>query len=185
MHITARLDEATIAQLLGELLPAQILLDDQGEKGRWIRIEQPRQVDFIADRGLRLQTSGQIQWLAAGLPITVTLNSVQVMLEPQVVEEPAGGRLVFHTSLEDLDLKNVPGFLDRGLLGIINGKLESQGNALAWHFGKSLTVNADLPGSIVPPEAFQMSVRNARVAVLADALELTVGFDMRFSRAGK
>jgi hypothetical protein len=107
------------------------------------------------------------------------------MLQPEVVEDPAGGRLVFHPALEDLDLKNVPGFLDRGVVGMVNGKLESQGNALAWDFGKSLAVNAPLPPSIVPPEAFQMSVRNARVVVLADALELTVSFDMRFSRAGK
>jgi hypothetical protein len=185
VHITARLEEATIRQLLGELLPATILLDDQGDRGRWIRIETARGVDFIADRGLRVETSGQIQWSAAGLPINLTLNAVQLLLVPEVVDTPEGGRLVFHPSLEDLDLKNVPGFLDRGVLGIVNGKLDSQGNALAWDFGKSLTVNAPLPASISPPESFQMSVQNARVAILADALELTVTFDMRFSRAGK
>lgn len=183
MHITARLEEATIQQLVSELLPAVILLDEQG--GRWIQLDRASKVDFIAGRGLRLQTSGQIQWLAAGLPITLTLNTAQLLLEPEVVADPAGGRLVFHPSLEDLDLKNVPGFLDRGVVGIVNGKLDSQGNALAWAFGKSLTVNAPLPASISPAEAFQMSVNNARVVVLADALELTVTFDMRFSRSGK
>jgi hypothetical protein len=183
VHINARLEEATIQQLLSELLPTTILLDEQG--GRWIQIERARQVDFIADRGLRLQTSGQIQWLAAGLPINLTLNAVQLMLTPEVVADPAGGRLVFHPSLEDLDLKNVPGFLDRGLLGIVNGKLDSQGNALAWDFGKALTVSAPLPSSISPAEAFQMSVSNAQVVVLADALELTLTLDMRFSRLGK
>jgi hypothetical protein len=185
VQITARLDEATIDQLLSELLPARILLDEQGEKGRWIQLEPARKVDFIADRGLRVETSGQIQWLAAGLPITLTLTTIQLLLSPEVVADPAGGRLVFHPALEDLDLKNVPGFLDRGVVGFVNGKLESQGNELAWDFGRALTVNAPLPPSIVPSEAFQMSVRSAQAVVLADAIELTVSFDMRFSRSGK
>jgi hypothetical protein len=185
VQITARLEEATIEQLLGELLPATILLDEQGTRGRWIQIEQAHKVDFIADRGLRLETSGQIQWLAAGLPINLTLKTVQLLLQPEVVATPEGGRLVFHPALEDLDLKNVPGFLDRSVVGIVNGKLESQGNALAWDFGKALTVNAPLPPGIAPAEAFQMSVSNARVVILADALELTLSLDMRFSRSGK
>jgi len=182
VHITARLDEATIKQLLAELLPAKILLDEEGDKGRWVRIEPPGQVDFIADRGLRLQTSGQIQWLAAGLPINLTLNSVQLMLRPEIADDAHGGRLVFRPALEELDLKNVPGFLDRGVAGIINGKLASQGDELAWEFGRSLAVNYPLPPTIVPHEAFQKSVRAAQVAVLHDALELTLTFDMRFSR---
>jgi hypothetical protein len=68
---------------------------------------------------------------------------------------------------------------------MVNGKLDSQGNALAWDFGKALTVNAPLPSSISPAEAFQMNVSNAQVVVLADALELTLTLDMRFSRLGK
>src|SRR5262249_8051913 len=110
VQIKARLEEATIQQLLNKLLPATILLAEQEERGRWIRSEPARKVDFIADRGLRLESSGQIQWLAAGLPITLTLNTVQLLLQPEVLATPAGGRLVFHPSLEDLDLKNVPGF---------------------------------------------------------------------------
>jgi hypothetical protein len=182
VHITSRLDEETIRQLLGELLPVKILLDEEGDKGRWISIEPASQIDFVADRGLRLQTRGQIQWLAAGLPINLTLNTVQLMLRPEIANDPHGGRLVFRPALEDLDLKNVPGFLDRGVAGMINSKLASKGDELAWDFGRNLTVNVPLPPSIVPLEAFQLSVRAARVAVLADAIELTLTFDMRFSR---
>jgi hypothetical protein len=184
VQITARLDEATIDQLLGELLPARVLVDGHGDRGRWIQIERARRVDFIADQGLRVQSSGQIQWVAAGLPISLTLNSVQLMLTPVVVDDAHGGRLVFRPSLEELDLKNVPSFLDRGVLGIVNGRLEAQGDELAWHFGKSLTVNAPLPGSILPAQAFQLSVRASALAVHADAIELTLTFDMRFSRQG-
>ena len=104
------------------------------------------------------------------------------MLRPEIVADPHGGRLVFRPSLEELDLKNVPGFLDRGVAGIINGKLASEGDELAWDFGRSLEVNVPLPASIVPLETFQLSARAAQVVVLADALELTLSLDMRFSR---
>jgi len=56
VQITARLEEATIQQLLADLLPARIILDE-GDKRRWIQLEPARKVDFIADRGLRIETS--------------------------------------------------------------------------------------------------------------------------------
>ena len=182
MHITARLEEATVNELLGELLPVTILLDEERERGRWVRIEPASQIDFVADRGVRVHTSGQLQWLAAGVPITFTLNSVRLLLRPEIAGDPHGGRLVFRPALEELDLKHVPGFLDRGVAGIINGKLAAQGDELAWDFGRALAVNVLLPASITPLEAFQLSVRAARVAVLADAIELTATFDAQFSR---
>jgi hypothetical protein len=182
VQITARLDETTIKQLLDELLPARVILDGE-DRRRWIEIQPPTKVDFVADRGLRLETSGQIQWVAAGLPITVTLTSVQMMLAPEVVTDPHGGRLVFRPALEELDLKNVPGFLDRGLLGVVNGRLAAEGDELAWDFGKALTVNVPLPPSLEPQVNFQLSVRTATASVLADAIELTMVFDLRFSRA--
>jgi hypothetical protein len=184
VQITARLDEETIRTLVGQLLPARVLIDEQqGDRGRWIQLEAASQVDFIAGQGLRVQTSGQIQWQAAGLPIALTLNSVQLMVRPEVVTEPPGARLVFRPSLEELDLKNVPGFLDRSVLGMVNGKLRDQGDQLAWDFGETLTVSAPLPATIVPFETFHLAAREGTVSVLADALELTVSFDLRFSRA--
>jgi hypothetical protein len=186
VEITARLNEETTRKLVSELLPARILIDEQqGDRGRWVQLEPAGQVDFIEGQGLRLQTSGTIQWQAAGLPIALTLTSVQLMVRPEVVSEPSGARLVFRPAVEELDLKNVPGFVDRSVLGIVNGRLSAQGDELAWNFGKALAVSADLPATIVPSETFHMSVREGRVAVLANALELTVIFDMSFSRAAR
>src|SRR4051812_29056184 len=101
------------------------MIDDPGEKARWIQIEAASRVDFAAREGLRVQTSGHIQWYAAGLPLNLTLTSVELLLRPEVVEDPDGARLVFRPSLVDLDLKNVPGFLDRSVLGRVNGRLEA------------------------------------------------------------
>src|SRR5437660_11400606 len=91
--ITARLEEATVKVLLDELLPARMLLDDA--QTRWIQIERAQHVDFVEGEGLRVKSSGQLQWTAAGLPIGVTLKSAQLMLKPLVEADEHGGRLVF------------------------------------------------------------------------------------------
>src|SRR5438067_4732466 len=90
------------------------------------------------------------------------------------------GRL--RPSLEALDVKNVPGFLDRGLLGIVNGRLAARGQSLAWRMGRTLSVSAPLPRTIAPVDTFQPAVRTASVQVLDDAIELAVAFNLRFLR---
>jgi hypothetical protein len=185
VQITARLEEATVKELLSELLPATIDLDEEGEKGRWIRIDEARHVDFVSGEGLRVETGGQLQWSAAGLPISVTFQSAQLMLRPVVVEDEHGGRLVFKPALEALDLKNVPGFVDRGVLSIVNGRLDSQGDSLAWPFGQTLTVSVDLPPTLEPVDKLQLGVRSAQVVVLPDAIVFTVSFSMAFTRGAQ
>ena len=182
MLITARMEEGTVKQLLDELLPATMLLDEAGAKGRWIHIDRAQHVDFVAGEGLRVKTSGQLQWLAAGLPIGVTLTSAQLMLRPEVADDEHGGRLVFRPSLEALDLKNVPGILDSGVLSIVNGRLASQGDELAWRFGKTLAIEIPMPATLVPLDKFRLGARSGTVEVLDDALVLAVSVDLSFTR---
>jgi hypothetical protein len=182
VRITARLEEATVKELLGELLPATVILDDESEKGRWIRIDGARQVDFVAGEGLRVETSGQLQWSAAGLPLSVTFHTAQLMLRPEVADDKHGGKLVFKPSLEALDLKNVPGFVDRGVLAIVNNRLASQSDSLAWPFGKTLSVSVPLAGTLQPVEKLQLGVHSAVVEVEANAITLTLSLSVAFTR---
>jgi hypothetical protein len=180
--ITARLEEATVKQLLEEILPARIVFDgDDG--GRWIQIERARHIDLVAGAGLRVETGGQLQWQAAGLPIGVTFTSAQLMLRPEIVPDDRGGKLVFRPELEALDLKNVPSILDSGVLAIVNGQLASQSHALAWHFGQTLTHAVPLPPTIVPLETLHLASHDAKVEVLNDAVVFSVEIAVSFTRA--
>jgi hypothetical protein len=180
--ITARLEEGTVKELLDELLPARLLLDEAGEKGRWVELDRAQHVDFVAGEGLRVRTSGQLRWLAAGVPIGATLKSAQLMLRPVIADDEHGGRLVFRPSLEELDLKNIPGFLDSGVLSIVNGRLAAQGDELAWSFGKTLAVEIAMPASLVPLDKFRLTAGSGKVEVLDDALVLTVSAALTFTR---
>jgi hypothetical protein len=187
MHIVARLEEATLKSILDELLPIKILLDKPGDDpkatGRWVAIEPAHHVDFVAGQGLRLATSGQIHWIVAGMPVDATLHSAQVMLKPEIAADKHGGRLVFRPSLETADMKNVPSWLDTGIVMLVNGQLQSRGDDLFWDFGRDLSRSVALPPALVGVNSLQLAVNNAAVAVTTDAFQLTLTMGLRFQRA--
>jgi hypothetical protein len=182
MHIQARLDEATLRQLLDQLLPVTILLDDEGQNGgRSISIEPATTVDFVKGEGLRLVAGGRIRWTAAGLPVDATLHSAHVMLRPLVAADKHGGRLVFRPSLEEADLKNVPALVDRGVTALVNRQLESRGDQIAWDFGRTLAFSVPMPPALSGVESLQLSVRNGQVEVSDHAIELSLTLSIQFT----
>jgi hypothetical protein len=186
MHIVARLDEATLRQMLDELLPVTILLDDPGtepEKGRWVAIDPARTVDFVAGEGLRLVTGGRIRWITAGVPVEATLHSATILLRPIIAPDKHGGRLVFRPSLEDADLKNVPSLLDRGITALVNRQLEGRSDEIAWDFGRTLAFSVGLPSALQGVESLQLSVQNGQVTVSDHAVELTLQLSLHFRHA--
>jgi hypothetical protein len=184
MHITARLDEVTLRQLLGELLPVTILLDDEkGHDGRWVAIDPPRTVDFVAGEGLRLVAGGRIRWIAAGVPVEATLHAAHILLRPVIAPDKHGGRLVFHPSLEEADLKNVPALFDRGIAALVNRQLEGRSDQIAWDFGRTLSFSVGLPPALEGVSALQLSVQNGQVTVSDHALELALQLSLHFRRA--
>jgi hypothetical protein len=187
MHLRARLDEATLRTLLDELLPLTILLDtdadDGGRAGRWIRIEPATKVDFVAGQGLRLAAPGQIRWITKGLVTEWTLHAVQILLRPEIVANEHGGKLLFRPTVEIADVKNLPGFVDRGISALINNQLAARADEMSWDFGKSLGLVVPLPPMLEGVSTLALDVRDATVQVSDDAVELGVTMSIDFLRA--
>lgn len=182
MHIRAQLDEATVRALLAELLPLTVVLGDIESTTRWIRIDPARSVEFAANEGLRLEVGGQLRWETAGVPVLLTIQSAHLLVSPAVIDDDAGARLVFRPSLERMDLKSVPGFLDSGITALVNKRLEAEGDKLAWHFGRGLANRFPLPKEMVETEAFSLAAGTATVEVLPDALVLNLSLTTGFAR---
>jgi hypothetical protein len=182
MQLSARLDESTLRSILDELLPVTLLLDEGDRDGRWVRIEPTRVVDFIAGEGLRLVTSGRIRWITAGVPIEATLHSAEIMLRPRIAADVSGGKLVFGPSLEAVDLKNVPSFLDRGVVALVNRQLAARGEELAWDFGRSLGFTVAVPKLLEGVAALSLAAHGGTVNVTSDALELGLKLRLDFLR---
>ncbi len=190
MILLARLDETTLRTLLEELLPITIWLDAEADglpnrDGRSIRIDPAQSIDFVAGEGLRLVTGGKIRWIAAGVPFEATLLSVQLMLRPQIVPDKHGGRLVFRPQLEAADLKNVPAFIDRGVVSLVNRQLEARADEAAWDFGRTLGIKAPVPPTLEGVSSLALDVRNANLQIFDDAIELGLTIAIDFMRSGQ
>jgi hypothetical protein len=182
MHILARLEETTVRTLLGELLPVTVVLDEEEGEHRWIRIDPARTVEFVANEGLRLEVGGQLHWKTAGVPVLLTIHSAHLRLKPEVVDDAEGARLVFRPSLEKMDLKSVPGFLDSGITAIVNKRLDAEGDKLAWHFGRDLANRFPLPKELLEIAGFTLAAGTAIIEVLDDAIVFSLSLAMGFAR---
>jgi hypothetical protein len=187
MQLSARLDEPTLRAILDELLPVTLMLDDEPDKtddkpNRWVRIEPTSVVDFVAGEGLRLVTSGQLRWVTAGVPIEATFHSAEIMLRPRIAADARGGKLVLGPSLESVDLKNVPAFLDRGVVALVNRQLAKRDEELAWDFGRSLGFTVPMSPVLQGVSALVLAAHGGTVQVFADAIELGLSVRLDFLR---
>ena len=181
MRITAQLDETTVRRLLGELLPVTVMLDEE-DPARWIRIDPVSAVDFAPGEGLRVAVAGQLSWKLAGVQVAVTIQDALLLLRPEVRGEGTEARLLFRPSLEKMDLKNVPDLVDSGIAGLVNMRLESEGDKVAWHFGRDLTGRFPLGKDFVEIEGFGVGIGTASATVLADAIVLDLPLPLGFGR---
>lgn len=189
MHIRARLDEATLRRMLDELLPVTVMLDavpvapSEAKNGRWIQLDRSHHLDFVAGEGLRIGTSGRMRWITAGVPLEATLHSATVILRPVIVEDPRGGRLVFRPELEAADLKNVPAWLDRSIVAVVNGQLGARADEVAWDFGRTLGVVVPIPPMLEEISSLKLAVHGATVQVFDDAIEIGMTVALDFLRS--
>lgn len=183
MEIAASLDSDTVTQLLHELTPLTVHVAGSGEKGeRWVRVERPEHIEFVAGEGLRIRTAAKLQWTVAGIRIPFVIRSLQMMLRPLIAQIGNEGRLVFRASIESADLKGVPAMIDEGIVAKVNDLLEAQGDMLAWNFGAMLTRTVEMPESMEPIEALHLRATNGVVEVRSDGLRFALKIPMRFAR---
>jgi hypothetical protein len=183
MRITLYLEETALRQLIGDLLPVTILLDEErGLDGRWIRIDPVQQLDFGIDDGIRLVTSGQLRWIVGFVPVTLTVQRLALMLRPLVVGGGADSRVLFRPLLETADIRNVPDLLDRGIVDLVNRSLEARSHRWAWDVGRMLALRFVVADGLVPLEAAAVGVEAAWLRVSSDAIELTISLTAHISR---
>jgi hypothetical protein len=183
MQITVQLEERTLRQLLDELLPITILLDEtSGLGGRWIRIDPARHLRIGGDGGVRVVTSGALRWPLGPVPITLTVQHLVLTLWPVLVGTGWASRVLFRPVIETADLQNVPALLDRGLVGLVNRALDTRADRLAWDLGRTLALRFALPETLLPLEAASVDVETACLRLVGDVFELSVSLSMHISR---
>lgn len=186
LRITSELGEDVVRELLEQFFPATVDLNplqaDADAERRWLRIERPHQLDFVAGEGVRVRTAASLQWTAIGFAVPVTVHEIELMIVPAIAQDERGPKLVFRPSVEKADVKRLPAFLDQMVSRRINDALAAEGDLLGWHFGESLDLRVPLPPNLSPVDALQLGAGDMTVAVFDRAIVLTLEVKVAFTR---
>src|SRR4029079_3285925 len=145
-------------------------LGDADHPDRYIRIDPPELLEFVPQRGIRVETGAQLQWTVAGVALPFTIHSARLLLAPVAVE----GRFKLIVTLEEADLKNVPKLIDRSIVSHINARLAEKRDSISWNFIQTLTLRLALPATMSPLERFEMDATEAAVAIDDNALQVSL-----------
>jgi hypothetical protein len=179
IQVAAILDLDTVTRLLEELTPFTIQLGDADAPDRWFAVDRPTHVAFVPGAGVRIHTTARLRWSVAGVGVTCTIQSLELLLAPVL----AAGRLNIVPRIEDADLKNVPQFIDREIVERVNERLAANPEPLGWSFARTLTVRLGLPPSMAPVTGFELDAGPAALEVTADAIRMAVVLPVQFRRS--
>lgn len=180
IDVTLRHDE--VAALLGEAAPIRIHLTEHDEDRRFVELEPPSEVIFVAGQGIRIVTRGRLRHELAGVGLPFDIRRVQVMFAPEIVDTDDGQRLDFRLRIEAADLENVPGVVESVAIAKVNQALEPERVHMFWELAKTLSMSVPLPDRFEPLDRFLTRPRSAQVTVTHDSLILRVSLGLSLTR---
>lgn len=172
MELCAILTKEELAQVAAELLPLDVEISRRPR--RQISLGRAERVELVAGSGLRLAGKASMVWEIASLPVSLAVRRWQVMLSPRVVATPDGLSLAFEPSLECLDFRRIPGFVDDRVIAIVNEILTGQKSKLVWRFEKTLSVRKSTSGKFRPRKHFAIAPEGATVDVTSSRILLSI-----------
>jgi hypothetical protein len=179
MWLEAIVSREDLVRLLDQLLPVKINLDVP-ETDRWIKVGRATAVDLVADAGLRVSCPAELKWEIAGMGPTLTVETISLLLRPDVVEHGNGHTLDFHIEIEDVDIRGVPTVIESAILRKVNARLESE--KLSWNFTDTLTYSVPIGQLLESIASLNIGVAWGKRRVTAEGLALAVSFKVDFVR---
>jgi len=178
MQLCATLTKDDLSSIIEQITPLRVALRSR----RVITLGRPTKVELVAGAGLRVRGNARFTWDVGGLTIPVTLRSWQVLLVPSFATRHGRHVLVFNPTLEALDFKNVPMFLDGRIADAVKDGLAAQKSKLVWSFEKHLTLVRALPDKMSPAGEVKLAPTGGTVTVTATELRFTLEFGFRVRR---
>ncbi len=183
IDVTLRHDE--LLTLLTEAAPLRIHLTEGDEDRRYVELETPSAMTFVAGRGLRIVARGRLRHELAGVGLPFDIRRVQVLFPPEIVSGQHGLRLDFRLQVESADLENVPGVVESVVVSRVNQALEPERVHMYWELAQTLSTSVSLPQRFEPLDRFLTSARSAQMTVTNESLilRLSLGLSLTRSRA--
>ncbi|MET0341414.1 MAG: hypothetical protein ABW252_10445 [Polyangiales bacterium] len=181
MKFTAAFTRSELVDFASEWLPLKLLLGDVSKEDRYLALSEPRAIDLLPGKGLRLVCSAEIRWPLMGLTVPIKAHSLSVLLKPSIVVELGFPRLRFGIEIEKADLVSVPARIDAAITKAVNAALGERVK-VGWDFGAMLTRSIAMPRMLATTESLDLRVVSHALAVTADALTLELGVHASASR---
>jgi hypothetical protein len=193
MWLEAIITKEDFVQVLGELLPVKIYLDQEDEKegakeeakekekekDRWLLLGKATAVALVPE-GLRVTCPAEFSWSIAGVNPTMKLDELRVLLRPEVVEKNKGAVLEFNIQVEEADFHSLPEFIDATIAKAVNTALAAK--KPIWDFTDTLTHTVGLGKMFDPIEGLKIGVSWGKLRVNEEALTLVISFKIGFVR---
>ncbi|MEO8180481.1 MAG: hypothetical protein ABI895_16710 [Deltaproteobacteria bacterium] len=182
MEIDISLRQSEVVALLAEAAPLRVHLTKGDEDRRFVELEPPSEVIFVAGQGVRIITRGRVRHELAGVGLPFDIRRVQLMFAPEVVLGHHGQRLDFRLQVEEVDLENVPGLVEAVVISKVNQALEPEALRMYWELAQTLTLSIPLPERFEPLDRFLTTARSAQMTVTHDSLILRLSLGLALSR---
>lgn len=181
IDVTLRHDE--VVALLAEVAPVRIHLTEGDEDRRYVELETPSEVSFVAGTGVRIVTRGRLRHELAGVGLPFDIRRVQVMFAPEIVAGHHGQRLNFRLRVESADLENVPGVVESVVVAKVNQALEPERVHMYWEVAQTLATSVALPERFEPLDRFLTKARSAQVTVTNESLIVRLSLALSLTRS--
>jgi len=181
IDVTLRQDE--VLALLAEAAPLRIHLTEGDEDRRYVELEPPSEVTFVAGRGVRIVTRGRLRHELAGVGLPFDIRRVQVLFLPGVISGHHGQRLDFRLVVESADLENVPGVVEGVVVSKVNQALEPERVHMYWELAQTLSISVPLPERFEPLDRFTTRALAAQVTVTNESLILRLRLGLSLTRS--
>jgi hypothetical protein len=178
MILQAVLARDEVIALIARLLPVTI---DLGEEGRTLRIDRATAVALVADQGIRIDSSAELDWPIAGVATHVTVPSMTILLRLAVAKRGESAVLAILPSIENADIRHVPGLLEPAILAAINVAIERK--PVAWDFSTALGHRFHTPALLGGLSAISTRVAWGKHEITESFLRLELAIEVEAERS--
>jgi hypothetical protein len=176
MWLEAILSRQDLEHVIRDLTPTKIELSHGGE----LFLGPPSSVTLVAGLGLRVVSRAKLRWTVLGLHVPVTIESVTVLLEPQVRRVVGkGDALAFKIQLEALSVTAIPDILEGTVVERVNAELAHRHAELVWDFSETLSHRFQLPNMLQPARNLDLQVAWGEARIGDDALVFAISVHVR------
>ncbi|HEY6881138.1 MAG TPA: hypothetical protein VI299_24095 [Polyangiales bacterium] len=174
MKLQAVFSRDELIAFASQWLPLKLQLGDPKKKDdRFLLLSDPKAIELVPARGLRIACRAEIRWPVLGIHVPITARNLSVLMSPAVIEIDGQPALAFKPRIEQADLSGVPSRLDGTLTEAVNRALSERVRP-TWGFGATFTRSIPMPEALSTTASIDLSVAGGEVQVSEDAFTFSL-----------